>query len=83
MENNGEKKGYPDHLINVIQSLYKNTTVMIEDNCTRNKTKIINKPDSKTGLPSVTSRINSIPRIDTYFFEIHSNIVLPSMPRSS
>ena len=32
-----EKKEYPDHLIKVIQSVYKNTTVMIENNCTRNK----------------------------------------------
>ena len=29
------------------------------------------------------SRINSIPCIDTYFFKIHSNIVLPSTPRPS
>ena len=26
---------------------------------------------------------NPIPRIDTYFFNVHSNIVLPSMPRLS
>ena len=25
------------------------------------------------------SRINPIPRIDTYFFKVHSNIVLPSL----
>jgi hypothetical protein len=24
---------------------------------------------------------NSVPRIETYFFKIHSNIVFPSMPR--
>ena len=28
-------------------------------------------------------RINPIPRIETYLFKIHSNIVLPSMPRTS
>jgi hypothetical protein len=28
----------------------------------------------------ILSRINSIPRIDTYFFKIHSNIVLSSTP---
>ena len=26
----------------------------------------------------ILSRINPIPRIDTYFFKVHSNIVLPS-----
>ena len=37
------------------------------------------------GLPitPILSRINQIPRIDTYFLKIHSNIVLPSMPRPS
>ena len=30
-----------------------------------------------------TGRINPVPRIDTYFFKIHSNIVLPSAPRTS
>ena len=29
----------------------------------------------------ILSRINPIPRIDTYFFKIHSNIFLPSTPR--
>ena len=31
----------------------------------------------------ILNRTNPIPRIDTYFFEIHSNIVLPSTPRFS
>ena len=31
----------------------------------------------------ILSQINLIPRIDTYFFKIHSNIVLTSMPRPS
>ena len=30
----------------------------------------------------IQSRMNSIPRMDTYFFKIHSNIVLPSTPRT-
>ena len=29
----------------------------------------------------IMSRINPIPRIDTYLFKVHSNIVLPSTPR--
>ena len=29
------------------------------------------------------SRINPILRIDTHFFKVHSNIVLPSTPRPS
>ena len=29
------------------------------------------------------SRINPIPRIDTYFFKIYFNIVFPSMPSPS
>ena len=29
----------------------------------------------------IVSRNNTIPRIDTYLFKIHSNIVLPSTPR--
>jgi hypothetical protein len=29
----------------------------------------------------ILSRINTIPRIDTYFLKFHSNIVLPSTPR--
>ena len=29
----------------------------------------------------ILSRINPIPRIDTYLFKVHSNIVLPSTPR--
>ena len=29
----------------------------------------------------ILSRINPIPRFDTYFCKIHSNIVLPSMPK--
>jgi hypothetical protein len=32
-------------------------------------------------LIHILSRINPIPRIDTYFFKIHSNIVFPSTPR--
>ena len=28
----------------------------------------------------ILSRINPIPRIDTYLFKVHSNIVLPSAP---
>ena len=37
------------------------------------------------GLPSnpYPSRINPIPHIDTYFFKIQSNIILPSTPRPS
>ena len=31
----------------------------------------------------ILSRVNPIPRIDTYSFKIHFNIVLPSMPRPS
>jgi len=31
----------------------------------------------------ILSQMNPIPGIDTYFFKIHSNIVLPSMPRPS
>ena len=31
----------------------------------------------------ILSRINPIPRIDTYLFKVHSNIVLPSTPRPS
>ena len=50
MENNG-KKGYPDHLMKVIQSLYKNTTVVIENNCTRNKKKIFINQGEKQGGP--------------------------------
>ena len=30
----------------------------------------------------ILSRINPISRIDTYLFKVHSNIVLPSMPRT-
>ena len=30
----------------------------------------------------ILSQINTIPRIGTYLFKVHSNIVLPSMPRS-
>ena len=33
-----------------------------------------------TPILSILSRTNPIPRIDTYFFKIHSNIVLPSTP---
>jgi hypothetical protein len=35
------------------------------------------------GLPiiPILSRINPVPPINTYFFKIHSNIVLPSMVR--
>ena len=29
----------------------------------------------------ILSRINQIPRTDTYFFKIHSNTVLPPTPR--
>ena len=29
----------------------------------------------------ILSRINPIPRIDTYLFKVHSNIVLPPTPR--
>jgi hypothetical protein len=29
----------------------------------------------------ILSRINLVPRIDTYLFKVHSNIVLPSTPR--
>ena len=32
-------------------------------------------------LIPMLSRINPIPRIDTYFFKVHSNIVLPTKPR--
>jgi hypothetical protein len=28
----------------------------------------------------ILNQINPIPRIDTYFFKVHSNIVLPSIP---
>jgi hypothetical protein len=35
-----------------------------------------------SALP-IMSRINPIPRIDTYFFKIYSDIVLPSTPRPS
>ena len=37
------------------------------------------------GSPAIPilSGINPIPYIDTYFFKIHSNIVLPSMFRPS
>ena len=31
----------------------------------------------------ILSRINPIPRIETYFFKILSNIVLPTKPRPS
>ena len=31
----------------------------------------------------ILSRINPIPRIDTNFFKVHSNIVLPPIPRPS
>jgi hypothetical protein len=31
----------------------------------------------------ILNQINSIPSIDTYFFKVHSNIVLPSTPRPS
>ena len=31
----------------------------------------------------ILSRINPIPHIDSYFFKVHSNIVLPSTPRPS
>ena len=31
----------------------------------------------------IPSQINPIPRIDTYFFKIHFNIVLQSTPRPS
>ena len=31
----------------------------------------------------ILSRINLIPRFDIYFYKIHFNIVLPSMPRLS
>ena len=30
---------------------------------------------------TILNRINPIPRIDTYLFKVHSNIVLPSTPR--
>ena len=33
-----------------------------------------------TPIIPILRRINPIPRIDTYFFKIHSNIVLPSTP---
>ena len=36
-----------------------------------------------TPIIPILSRINPIPRIDAYFFKIHSNIVLPSTPRPS
>ena len=32
-------------------------------------------------VTSILNQINPIPRIDTYFFKIYSNIVLPSMAR--
>ena len=35
------------------------------------------------GLSNMMSQINPIPRIDTYFLKIHSNIALPSTPRPS
>ena len=44
-----EKNGYPDHLVKVIQSLYKNTIVMIENNCNRNKKKIFINQGVKQG----------------------------------
>ena len=31
----------------------------------------------------ILNRINPMPRIDTYFFKIHSTIFLPYLPRSS
>ena len=46
---NNEKRGYPDHLIKVIQSLYKNTTVRMENNCIRNKKKIFRNQGVKQG----------------------------------
>ena len=40
-------------------------------------------PHSQEPSIPILSRINPIPRIDTYFFKIHSNIVLPSTPKHS
>ena len=34
-------------------------------------------------ITPIPNSINPIPRTDTYFFKIHSNIVLPSTPRPS
>jgi hypothetical protein len=31
----------------------------------------------------ILSRINAMPRIDTYFFKIHTHFVYPSTPRPS
>ena len=36
-----------------------------------------------TVTTALLSRINSIPRIDSYLFKIHSNILFPSTPRAS
>ena len=35
---------------------------------------------SLIGLIPILTQINGIPRTDTYFFKIHSNIVLASTP---
>jgi hypothetical protein len=41
-------------------------------------------PHSQGFSKNPYSHINTyFPRIDTYFFEVHSNIVLPSTPRPS
>ena len=34
-------------------------------------------------ITPILNEIKSIPRIDTYFFNIHSNVVIPSAPRPS
>ena len=35
-------------------------------------------PQSQSPIIPILSRINLIPRIDTYFFKVHSNLILSS-----
>ena len=40
-------------------------------------------PHSQGLIIPILSRINPIPRVDTYFLKVQSNIVLPSTPSPS
>ena len=54
-------------------------------NCAQLTNLLMVEPRIQKGSPvmPILRRIKHFPRIDTYFFKIHCNIVLPSTPRPS
>ena len=76
---------FPDHLIQNDQEMRNIQEIMVIKHTENNlaKIKVLEEIKSNEGSATITilSRINRIPRIETYLFKIHSNIVLPSTPR--